>query len=185
MNSFDLSQYVLPILFTFFILVILVLIVIGLNYSKKIKNKPKKRFKYLDTFYFRTITGRNDNYIYSYYVVCDNETSKIYAIDKVSFKNANLEIVMKKAKLLKGQGIRSNFKEVNFNDEGNLWINEELSNFYSHIDNNIQIGNFKLKYDGNIDNDYELHTLYHLNSKYDISLLDKATFITGVAEFDD
>ena len=71
-------------------------------------------------------------------------------------------------------------------DEGDFWIDEELNDFYSHEGDVIKINNYyEVVYGGYYANGGSGgRKIWNLNQNYDISLLDKATFIYGVAKFD-
>ena len=115
---------------------------------------------------------------YIYHVIEDVDTKKIYAIFKTN-TNVLLEITSGNTKLLKGNGIRNkNWKEVNFNEEGSFWIDEELPDYYQNNGENISIKYLNKTHTLNITD------IHNRNQNYDISLLNKAIFITGYAEFD-
>ena len=174
------------------ILSIPVIIVVA---SKKHKNyinnlmgtKPKQRFNYLDTFFYVRKVYNSDTVehkFFTFHVLKDKNSGKIYAIPGEQwYTNAMFQYLHGKGSILTGKGIRfansSNWKEVSFNSEGSLWIEEEIDNY--------------LTYDGDkfiFDNPTEKHVLKNqdeisnCNPQYDISLLKQAKFITGYAEFD-
>lgn len=158
------------------------------NYQKKLKEtKQMQRFIYLDTFYYVKTLNYDDSLrhkFYSYYVLQDMNTKKIYAISgEIGFTNVNFQYVLGKASIWTGKGLRflksSNWKEVSFNSEGSLWIEEEIPNY-------LTFDGEKVIFDG-INGKEVLknkNEIGHCNSMYDFSLLENATFVTGYAEFD-
>ena len=162
------------------------------NKMKKImENRPMRRFKYLDTFYYTLIQGDGEDtlHIPLYHpVLMDEETGQIYVVNKPLFKNAWFITIGNETHFKKGK-----VGEVNFNDSGAFWIDEELNGFYQKNDEFITLDNKQLvysKYRSNVaisgygDTEETVSILYNFNPNYDASLLDNAKFITAVIEFD-
>ncbi len=186
---------------------VMVLFVIGLivyatKYNKRIMNtKPKQRFKYLDTFYYSYYSANNDDTVGDtiyviFNIVSDLTSNIIYAIPESSFTNCVHSYINGKFKIMKGRGFATNFKDVDAGTEGSLWIDKEYgADYYKHDGEFIVMGKDKLIYstddsqgmyvkvgDGLFKKKYS--RLTNINPQYDISLLDKAVFVYGVAEFD-
>ena len=191
---------VFPIV-TIFLIVVLVLIfalgpIMHNSYINNIKNKCEKRkFKYLDTFYYSKYeTSQGDTghtRIYFYNVFEDVDSNKIYAIYKDA-SNSQLQVNLDGSSILfKGQGVRTNWQRVNYQDTGSYWIKEELPEFYKKNNDEI-ILNFedKFYYNQNPKGDKiewiknKKPIVYNRNPDYDLSLLDQVTFIDGYMEFD-
>lgn len=151
------------------------------KYGKEVLvNKPKRKFKYLDSFYYKRIFkigGRTKRIYFVLHIIEDIDTERIYAIGADS-TNAHLDITNSGAKILKGVGIRKNWKEVSFNEEGMFWIDQEVYDCYCNEGENVIIKYFIEEHKISVNNE-----LFHCNLEYDNSLLDKATFIMGFAEF--
>ena len=162
------------------------------DYRKKnIEDKPKRRFKYLDTFYYFVYDLNDGPSAYIYHIITDIDTNKKYALNEKDFANAHLQINNgDNIGLLKGQGNRNNYKYVKLYDEGTFWIETKLDNFYNYEKDNITIGydneKSNITYGGSIYNRIEEKSLtfYNLNTNNDITFLDDVTFISGFAEFD-
>lgn len=170
--------------FTFYI------IVHGLSFNKKYREelmtkKPKLRFRYLDTFYhYRKVptSERENNYqLIAYHIIQDVNSQKIYAI---ALHNTNTISLLEEGKVfrnnkLEGFSTRKNWSEINYNDEGSFWIEKEVANCYQNYGDYITITYYKEETDEvKIDGE-----LFNLNPNYDVSLLNKAIFIHGYAEF--
>ena len=182
-------------LFIILLLLLIFIILIFINnkkmkYNKKImKNSTRIRFEYLDTFYYQYMHCIGDDTVYViFHIVKDVDTNNIYAIPESSFINATHQVLMNNFKVLKGKSIFKS-KEIQFGDNGYLWIDKEYNDIYHHDDEMIKLGK-KVVYSKNKKTNklksinVEPYYLFNLNSKYDVSLLDKATFVYGVAKFD-
>ena len=185
--------------FIFFVIWFIVFIVSANKYGKerneRIKStKQKKRFEYLDFFFYTRVykdadpDRRNWTSHYGFFVIRDIETSKIYAINK-DMVNVNFTftggVIHDKIKL----SLNSK-QNINFLDKGNFWIDYELHDISFMENGSVNIDNvITLKYyAGNVEkfkNFSSEDVLYNLNPRYDLSLLKKATFISGIVEFDD
>jgi len=184
--------------FVFFVVLIVVFIFSANKYGKqRIENikslKQKQRFEYLDFFFYTRVYKNadidNPNWTrhYGFFVIRDLETSKIYAINK-DMVNANFRFtqILTKDKIDLSLNSKQN---VNFGDKGYFWIDYELHDITFLENGTVNINNeITLKYyAGNIENMNNFSSedvLYNLNPKYDISLLKKAIFISGIVEFD-
>ena len=159
------------------------------DYRKKLmETQPRHRFKYIDTFYYDRIvyTGDRDNtsstQCFAYNILEDVDSHKLYAIAGQN-TNALLEVVLSKTKLLRNDNIdgfssRLDWKEIDYNDEGSFWIDKELVGCFETDGENVSISYFGEKHVVKING--ELHS----RNNSDISLLSRATFITGFALFD-
>jgi len=153
-----------------------------------ISSKPKKRFKYLDTFYYIISTSYYDanDRAYEYrvfHVIQDIESQKVYAIGESS-TNVRFQNWLDNTKVLRidnmtGISTHKDWKEVRYGDEGSFWVDEEMTGCYQNDGKNITINYF-----GQKDSIKEKNGISNRNEDYDISLFEKATFITGHVIFD-
>ena len=169
--------------FTLFVVVYVVKV--AKEYRKYlISTKPKHKFKYLDTFYYVLEVWVDDtpsSQYFEYHIIEDLDSKKVYAIAEQN-TNIRFEKIFDKTKVLRiddidGVSTRKDWKEVNYGDEGSFWIDEELADCYQRKGDKIIINYFekhKLK----------VVEISNRNTNYDISLLDKVTFITGYAQLD-
>ena len=151
-----------------FIIGLIAAIVIAILYLKKMQDKkmqkiidntPKKRFKYLDTFYyFITIKNGNSNStIYHFYVVLeDMDDNKIYAIPDPMFRNAMSINIAGKFSIIKGKSKQP----VIHQDQGSFWIQQTLDNYYYRSNDIVAINNTQLTYSNNPNKEYPI--LYHI-----------------------
>ena len=182
-----------------FVIIILVVILVVVNSSTKrynnkiMKEKAKIRWKYLDTFFYSYLSGvgDNSNHVYIiFHIVSDINSGKIYAIPESSFTNATHRVLLNDFDVLKGKGFINKLKKIEIGDCGSLWIDKEMNDCYYHDNEMIKLSNRKVIYSKENDknslkaSNIQPHNLFNLNAEYDISLLDKATFVYGVAEFD-
>ena len=164
--------------------------IIGNNNIKKIKSKyEQRRFKFIDTFYYKTYNMHREMHEFKFYhIIQDVSTNKYYGIFK-DCTNSQVEVNLDdKVTVFVGQGLRSNWQRVSFGEEGSFWIKEELADFYKREGSDIII-NFDEKLIGIDKQNKEepknnVPLLKNSNPDYDISLLDDVTFIDGLAEFD-
>lgn len=172
----------------FTIFVVIYGLKVGKEYRKNlIATKPKHRFKYLDSFYYLKIVRYGDTnetaskeYIV-YHVIEDLDSQKVYAIGETG-TNARFEKTIDKTRLLRidnidGVSTRGDWKEINYGDNGSFWIDQELIDCYQNDGEKTMINYLekdKIKVD----------QIFNRNPNYNISLLDKAIFITGYAEFE-
>jgi len=169
------------------VIIFLVFVLYDIKKRKKyedylMNSKPKRFFKYLDTFYY-TIDeidpdGNSTLKYIVFHVIEDIDSKKIYAIN-MKDTNIHFQKNLKNIKILKGNGFRSNWKEASYNDKGSFWIDEELNNCYVHENDMVIINYQNEKYRINVSNN-----LFNTNHQYNISLLDKAIFIKGLAFLD-
>lgn len=171
-----------------FIIYFFVMLIYGIRTAKKyneniVLSKEKKRFKYLDTFYYTKNFNRGDDTLgtdfFVYHVIQDIGSEKVYAITEHSV-NARFQIDFKATKLLK-QDIENGkkvWKDVNYNDTGSFWIDKEIKDC-CHIEGDKIIINYFEEHKVKIASE-----LFHRNPAYDVSLFNNAIFITGHAEFD-
>jgi len=169
----------------FTIFVVVYVVKVAREYKKDfISTKPKHKFKYLDTFYYVLEIWDDDtpsSQYFEYHIIEDLDSKKVYAIAEQN-TNIRFEKIFDKTKVLRiddidGVSTRKDWKEVNYGDEGLFWIDEELVDCYQRDGDKIIINYFekhKLK----------VVEISNRNTNYDISLLDKVTFITGYAELD-
>jgi len=169
----------------FIIFLVVYIVKNGKEYRKNlISTKPKHKFKYLDTFYYEKVVSLGDTLSrqhFVYHIIEDWDSKKAYAIAEQN-TNIRFEKIFDKTKVLRidnidGVSTRKDWKEFNYGDEGLFWIDEELADCYQRDGDKIII------------NYFEKHNLKEVeisnrNSNYDISLLDKVTFITGYAQLD-
>jgi len=169
----------------FTIFVVVYVVKVAREYKKDfISTKPKHKFKYLDTFYYVLEIWDDDtpsSQYFEYHIIEDLDSKKVYAIAEQN-TNIRFEKIFDKTKVLRidnidGVSTRKDWKEFNYGDEGLFWIDEELADCYQRDGDKIII------------NYFEKHNLKEVeisnrNSNYDISLLDKVTFITGYAQLD-
>ncbi len=162
----------------------------GKEYRKNLMaTKPKKRFKYIDSFYYEKVVrvGSPDEtsskQYFVYHILEDIDSKKTYAIAEQN-TNIRFEKALDKTKVLRiddidGVTTYKDWKEANYNDKGSFWIDEELTDCYQNDGTNIIIKyfgeNHKVKINGE---------LFNRNNNYNVSLLDKSTFITGYAELE-
>ena len=155
--------------------------------NKLTSTKPKQRFIYLDTFYYSKMVSNGDimvNKFFKYHVLKDKDSGKIYAVyGEPQYTNAMFQYINGKVSVLTGKGIRlpnsKSWKEVSFNSEGSLWVEEEINNYLTFDGNKLIFDNFDGKQVLKSQDE-----LSNCNPEYDIFLLKKATFVTGYAEFD-
>ena len=169
----------------FTIFVVVSIVKIAKEYRKDlISTKPKHKFKYLDTFYYVLEAWVDDtpsSQYFEYHIIEDLDSKKVYAIAEQN-TNIRFEKIFDKTKVLRiddidGVSTRKDMKEANYGDEGLFWIDEELADCYQRDGDKIIINYFekhKLK----------VVEISNRNTNYDISLLDKVTFITGYAQLD-
>ena len=199
-NLEALSKTLFPIGIIVLVVILVLIFTIGPivrnSYIKGVKNNcEKRRFKYLDTFFYseyHTSQGETGHTRFYYYnVIEDCDSHKLYAIYKDA-SNSQLQVDFDgNTMLFKGKGIKSNWQRINYLDEGNFWIKEELPDFYKKENDNI-ILNFDKKFyylEKSKKEKYEFFKnktpiLYNRNPDYDINVLDKVTFIDGYMEFD-
>ena len=175
------------LLFTIFIVIYGV--ILNKEYRQKLMaTKPKNICAYLDTFYYTVSEysgGELESAIKMYHIVKDLSVSRIYAIPAITFSNIDFVKTKKNFDLT----ISGSDKKITEGTKLYFWIDEEMNNLYKREGNNITIGKQKLIYTREPDNciysSLQTPKLYNLNEKYDISLLDKATFAYGYAEFVD
>ena len=138
----------------------------------------------MDTFYYELEIWVDDTpsrQHFVYHIIEDLDSKKVYAIAEQN-TNIRFEKIFDKTKVLRiddidGVSTRKDWKEVNYDDEGLFWIDEELADCYQRDGDKIIINYFekhKLK----------VVEISNRNTNYDISLLDKVTFITGYAQLD-
>ena len=161
---------------------------VGKEYRKNIMiSKPKKRFKYLDSFYYVKITHlgtdetSNKDFVV-YHVIQDLDSKKIYAIGETG-TNVRFQKVFDNTKLLRIDNMdenttRKDWKEVNYGDSGSFWIDQELVDYYSNNGEKVTINYFGKK------DIVKANQIFNRNKNYNISLLDKTIFITGYLQFD-
>ena len=169
----------------FTIFVVVYVVKLAKEYKNElISTKPKHKFKYLDTFYYVLEIWDDDtpsSQYFEYHIIEDLDSKKVYAIAEQN-TNIRFEKMFDKTKVLRiddidGVSTRKDWKEVNYGDEGSFWIDEELADCYQRKGDKIIINYFekhKLK----------VVEISNRNTNYDISLLDKVTFITGYAQLD-
>ena len=170
-----------------FILYIISSIILNKLRIKKIKKKyEKRRFKYVDTFYYMVSRTNGFTHCYWYHIIEDCETKKLYGIFG---KNTQSKVQPTGAGSIVYGG--KLWQIIDYLDEGNFWIKEELPDYYKRNDQEIILdydkkfcyydkNGGKIKYSIN-----KKPTLSNNNKNYDITLLDKVTFIDGYMEFDE
>ncbi|MBO5142471.1 MAG: hypothetical protein J6C46_05660 [Clostridia bacterium] len=140
-------------------------------------SKPKRRFKYLDSFYYEKIvhTGesRRRREYFVIHILEDVDTERIYAIDAKA-TNGHLQKILEDVKIVKGAGR----EKIRYHEEGIFWLDQEFNDCFYYDGEDVIIKYFGAEQRVNINNE-----LFHTNPEYDVSLLDKATFIMGFAEF--
>jgi len=157
------------------------------RYYSNIKSKyEKKRFKYVDTFYYKKYNIKLERTEFNFYhIIQDIESKKYYGIFKNS-SNSQVEVDLDgKVTVFRGQGFRNKWQRVNYGDEGSFWIKEELNDFYKRNGSDI-ILNYDVKLIGITEEkpNNNCPVLYNANKENDIKLLDNVIFIDGLAEFD-
>lgn len=174
------------ILFFAILAIIFVLLFLYIYFKGKAikKNNPKRRFKYLDTFYYHFFDNE-DFVIKAYIIVSDVDSSIIYAIPRTSFTNVGYDWGTNS--VLKGKGL--NLKKVKYGDQGSLWIDKEEKKFYKRTENVVKFGRHMVLYTKEKDKGFlyltNMPRLYNIDNSNDVSLLDKAVFVAvGIAEFD-
>lgn len=178
------STIVFPVLFTIGIPITMIMLAkAGKEYRDNLMaSKPKRNFKYLDSFYYMRYRPSNSSSSRTrftiYHVIKDTESEIIYAIHETE-TNVLLSYVLGDTTLYRNDNVdgitwQKDWKIVDYDDQGSFWINEELSDYYKNDGNKILIGKEKLK-------DQQI---FNRNGNYDISLLEKATFISGYAKFE-
>ncbi len=194
------SIFIISVLLLVFALIIAILVYRMLKVNKIKNNIPKQKFEYLDAFIYITLVKRNEGGDLGIttsheptllFVIRDITTSKVYAIfENPVYVNAGITL-FGAGKNIKIQKIGKEHYELKFYDKGNFWIEKELHDCYYREENYIkfwkQKSKRKLQYIGNIQNIESItteDTLYNLNPEFDISILDKATFINGIVEFE-
>ena len=145
------------------------------------KDKPMIRFEWLDAFYYH-YHGIDHVETRTFFIVRDINTSKLYAFVDVYHQ---FEVTSKT--LLKGKGLRKDLKKAEYGEQGSLWIDKELKEFYKREDDSVRLDNYKLTYSKDKESGKWISVdkkIYNANEKYDISLLDEVTFVEGIGEFD-
>ena len=161
----------------------------GKKYREELMTtKVPRRIKYVDTFYYYKsyYQGTDDSSTiqhYIYHIFEDNSSKQLYALSDYN-TNLRLEQILGNTKVLRIDSIkkfttRKDWKEANYGDEGNIWIDEELNDIYHREDDKAIFTYGKEKHDVKFKTE-----LYHRNEQYDYSVLDKVKFITGYAELD-
>ena len=178
------------VIIVFFVLLFTLGPILFKGYNKRIKSKYEmRRFKYIDTFYYKKYDIKLERKDFHFYhVIQDIDSKKYYCISKDS-TNSQVEVDLDgKVTVFRGQGLRNKWQTVRINDEGSFWIKEELKDFYKRDGSDI-ILEFDVKLLG-IDNKKKeepknnVPLLINANKENDISLLDECIFIDGLAEFD-
>ena len=196
----DLFGKTIAIIVFLFVIIVLFSIINKKNKINKIKNtKPKQKFEYLDVFIYCKNEKEIDissNGAYNYYskpilhyVIKDINNSKLYVVSQnnivINARLFSFNPLNKTINLIKGNNFKKN--SLNFHDKGCFWINKTYDNCFSREKNDVILYNNKLNYVGNISQVHDITNtkiIYNLNPNYDISLLDNATFISAVIEFD-
>ncbi len=162
---------------------------------KKLKETTlPRRFKYLDTFYFIDSSGEDSETV-AYNLIQDRTNDKMYLILVSQFENCYF-IGYKEPRLVTGKnGFTSKMPKVEFNQEGNFWVKKEEPSqlviedgmIKLHLEQSFVKTDLKLIIDKNqiTSMKYKFYPeLFHINESYDYSILEQATIIYGVAEFD-
>ena len=183
-------KYTTIVIIVFFVLLFTLGPILFVSYKKRIKSKYEmRRFKYVDTFYYKKYDIKVERTEFNFYhVIQDIDSKKYYCISKDS-TNSQVEVDLDgKVTVFRGQGLRNKWQTVRVGDEGSFWIKEELNDFYKRDGSDI-ILEFDVKLLG-IDNKEKkepknnVPLLINANKENDISLLDKCIFIDGLLEFD-
>lgn len=188
-DSFVLSLLVYILSGIYIIGITVFMVLRGLDMNKRyIKNlvmtKPKKRFKYLDSFYYyKKVDFDSISKHFVYHIIEDVDSKKIYVITEHG-TNIIFEKILDKAKVFRvgdmdSISARKDWKEVNYGDEGSFWIDKELTDCYNNDGENVIIN-----YSGEKHKLKNNSVTFIINNSIDISLLDKATFIMGYAQLD-
>ena len=127
--------------FVFIIIIIIIffgVIKLAIKSNKKIKELKEtqipRRFKYLDTFYF-TYSDGEDSHTVAFNIIEELGSKKTYAMPYNEFEKC-VFIAYRNPRLVMGKGLVSKMPKVEFNQEGNFWVSEELDGLYSN-DNNV------------------------------------------------
>ena len=175
-------------------IVILVMLHANKYTNNVIENGEKHRFEYIDTFFYRYFIKRGDSEYDNtitmiYHAVSDLDTKEVYIVPETSFKNFRTAFVMDKVTVKHIKGMKS--KNAEYGDQGTLFIDKKENDYFINDNGDITFGKTKLKYEKKDRKkiiefkNKEPYSLFNLNDKYDVSLLDKAIFAKGVAIFDD
>lgn len=171
-----------------FFIIFIVLIILSLLYFRKdnityndylkeiVNTKEKRRFKYIDSFYYNKVVKNEDinKMLIVYHVIEDMENNNYYAIESY-YSNSFFRGPIDNIKLFKGANWFNNPNIIKYGDTGSFWIDKELNNYYKCVDNNMIINDYSIENP----NDIKSYTQTFTNS-----LFDKITFITGYVEFD-
>lgn len=183
-DIFESTEKVISVMGAFILLLVVVLIVCSIIYSKKyykalFSTRQKRTFKYLDYYYYYSnyeiVLGEYQFVHYGFHIIQDISSEKIYAIYEKD-SNAGYQKLFSKENIVILD--IKNRREVNFGEQGVFWIDQEFTDWYQNNGDGITFTFFDVQH--KVENDSKL---FHLNQDYDFSLLDKATLITGYAEF--
>ena len=182
-DIFESTEKVISVMGAFILLLVVVLIVCSIIYSKKyykalFSTRQKRTFKYLDYYYYSNyeiVLGEYQFVHYGFHIIQDISSEKIYAIYEKD-SNAGYQKLFSKENIVILD--IKNRREVNFGEQGVFWIDQEFTDWYQNNGDGITFTFFDVQH--KVENDSKL---FHLNQDYDFSLLDKATLITGYAEF--
>lgn len=182
-DIFESTKKVISVMGAFILLLVVVLIVCSIIFSKKYYNalfstRQKRTFKYLDYYYYSNYEmalGEYQFVHYGFHIIQDISSEKIYAIYEKD-SNAGYQKLFSKENIVILD--IKNRREVNFGEQGVFWIDQEFTDWYQNNGDGITFTFFDVQH--KVKNDSKL---FHLNQDYDFSLLDKATLITGYAEF--
>ena len=164
------------------------------NHIKKLKETTlPRRFKYLDTFYYIDSDGEDTETV-AFNIIKDNSDDRVYAMLVNSFEHCFF-VEYNNPRLVTGKkGLVSNMPKVEFNMEGNVWIEKEMP-FCTiegglakiHLEYAFVKTDVKLVVDENqIEKTFDKYNpkLLHINESYDYSILENAILINGIAQFD-
>ena len=140
------------------------------SYNDDIKNGIRcEKLYYLDNKFVHSEKIFDSRIEYTF--ISNNQDNKEYTCPNCGMKG-------KVKEFSDGCPYCRTYYNIDYTEKGFFWIDEELSNCYQNKGNYIIINTLKEKAKIKIEKDYLSD-----QEKNAISLMDKATFITGYAEF--
>ena len=122
------------------------------------KYGEKRKFKYIDSFYFKAKVDYETDTAY-YYIIEDYKNKRYYALKRYF----SIDHYLKRGRTIKK------------GDIGYYWIDKVLDQHYKKVDNGIMLGEHLVE---------KMEDIKSSTQEFTPSLLDKITFIDGYIEFD-
>ena len=169
----------IPMIFILFMIIIFIIILdfrkAIINEKKELKKlietQEKRSFKYIDSIYFekKSVNEIVDKTLVIYHIIEDIKTNKYYAIStyhsNVSYFGGinNLEIK------------NASKETIKYGDNGSFWIKPNSIDNYKIDENNIIIDDYLIK---------DINDIKNYTNNFNLSSLNKINFIDGYIEFD-